>query len=179
MRLFLALDVNKPARTALTLLQEKMKRVGVPGGIYVPTDNFHVTLRFLGESNRIGEVALAMREGVRGIRPFQLTLSRYGTFGSNQGRTAIVHMGGNLEELRILHETMEAALFEEGFGCEKRPLKPHVTLARKTAPHDALFEELSASLPPVSITIDHVTLYESVRTKTGRMVYQPLRVQPL
>ena len=178
MRLFLALDVNKPARAALSALQQKMRALGVPGGTYVPADNFHITLRFLGESDRIGEAALAMREGVRGIRPFQLSLNRYGTFGSNQGRTAIVHLDGNLEELRILHESMEAALFEEGFGREKRPLKPHVTLARKTAPHDGLFSALDGALSPVPITIDHVTLYESVRTREGRMVYQPLRVQP-
>ena len=27
------------------------------------------------------------------------------------------------------------------------------------------------------MTIDHVTLYESVRTRDGRLIYQPLRVE--
>lgn len=177
MRLFLALDVNKPARAALTALEQKMPALGVSGGNYVPPGNFHITLRFLGETDRLGEAALAMREGVRGIRPFVLTLGRYGTFGSNQGRTAIVHLEGNLDELRVLHESMEAALADAGFGREKRALKPHVTLARKTAPHDALFPALNDALTPVPMTIDHVTLYESVRTRDGRLIYQPLRVE--
>ncbi len=171
MRLFIALDVNKQARAALFSLQQTMQKLGIEGS-YVPAGNFHVTLRFLGETDRLGEIGLALGELVRGIRPFSLKLVEYETFG---GGTAVVRAAGDGGELKRLYESAQAALFDAGFPLEKRPLAPHITLARRTAPHAEHMDALNAALAPAEFFVDHVTLYESVRNRQGAMEYRPLQ----
>ncbi|MGI6151520.1 MAG: RNA 2',3'-cyclic phosphodiesterase [Christensenellales bacterium] len=171
MRLFIALDVNKQARAALYVVQQTMQKLGI-AGTYVPPGNFHVTLRFLGETDRLGEIGLAMGEFVRGIRPFPLRLMEYKTFG---GRTAVVQCGGDGGELKRLFESAQAALFDAGFAKETRPLVPHITLARRTSPHAEHIDALNAALTSAEFFVDHVTLYESVRNKRGVMEYRPLQ----
>ncbi len=171
MRLFIALDVNKQARAALFSLQQTMQKLGIEGS-YVPAGNFHVTLRFLGETDRLGEIGLALGELVRGIRPFSLKLVEYETFGKG---TAVVRAAGDGGELKRLYESAQAALFDAGFPLEKRPLAPHITLARRTAPHAAHMDALNAALVPAEFPVGHVTLYESVRNRQGAMEYRPLQ----
>lgn len=171
MRLFIALDVNKQTRVSLCALQEKMQQLGVSGA-YVPPGNFHVTLRFLGETGRLGEIGLAMEEFTRGIRPFSLRLEQYETFG---GRTAVVRADGDGGELKCLYESAQAALFDAGFPLEKRALAPHITLARSVFPHAEHLAALNAALVKAVFPVDHVTLYESVRNRYGAMEYRPLQ----
>lgn len=171
MRLFIALDVNKQTRASLLALQQEMQKQGI-GGNYVPVGNFHVTLRFLGETDRIGEIALAMDGFVRGIRPFTLRLEDYRTFGAG---TAVVRCGGDGGELKNLFESAQAALADAGFPRETRPLVPHITLARKTSPHAERILALNEALQKTEFFVDHVTLYESVRNRHGVMEYRPLQ----
>jgi 2'-5' RNA ligase len=171
LRLFIALDVNKQTRAALYALQQTMQKLGIEGS-YVPVGNFHVTLRFLGETDRLGEIGLAMGEFVRGIRPFPLRLTDYKTFGAS---TAVVRCGGDGGELKRLFESAQAALSDAGFAKETRPLVPHITLARRTSPHAEHMDELNAALNRTDFFVDHVTLYESVRNRQGGMEYRPLQ----
>jgi len=168
MRLFLALDVNKQTRAALYAFEQQMKRAGITGN-YVPMANFHVTIHFFGETDRLGEIGLAMAEAVRGIKPFSLTLDSVGAFSN----TAVVRLGGELNELKALYESTEAALANVGFVREKRPLAPHITLSRRTAPLEAL-EGLKDKLAKTMFYVDQLVLYESTREKHG-MVYTPLQ----
>lgn len=171
LRLFIALDVNRQTRAALSALQQAMQRLGIEGN-YVPAGNFHVTLRFLGETDRLGEIGLAMDAFVRGIRPFQLRLEEYVTFGPS---TAVVRCGGDGGELRRLFESAQAALSDAGFPRESRPLIPHITLARRTTPHAGQVAALNEALQKAAFFVDHVTLYESVRNRYGVMEYRPLQ----
>ena len=169
MRLFMALDVNKQTRAALYALQNKMKALGIAGN-YVPMGNFHVTVRFLGESDRLGEIGMAMAEAVRGIRPFSLSLDRCDAFSN----TAVVRLGGETKEMKALYESVGAALAEVGFPSDKRPLLPHITLCRRAEPLKGLLEQLDQAMDRTLFFVDHMTLYESVRERAG-MVYRPLQ----
>ncbi len=171
MRLFLALDVNKQTRASLYSLQQTMQKLGIEGA-YVPVGNFHVTLRFLGETDRIGEIGLALVQLVRGIRPFTLRLAEYELFG---GRTAVVRADGDGGELKSLYESAQAALFDAGFPLEKRPPTPHITLARRITPHKEYVDAINAALIPAEFPVNHVTLYESVCGRSGAMEYHPLQ----
>ena len=78
-RLFTALEIPRDAALSLSLL-----RGGLPGARWVDVENYHLTLRFIGdvEGHVADEIANAL-DRVR--RPsFSLTLSGVGAFGSRK-----------------------------------------------------------------------------------------------
>ena len=74
MRLFIAIDLPRSFKAELARIQKEVKGISC-GGRFVPQDNFHITLHFIGESDDIAGAAAAMHEAVRGIRPLRCTLA--------------------------------------------------------------------------------------------------------
>ncbi len=177
MRLFIAIDLNGAMRrevgTVLSALRER-----ACGGRFEPLENTHVTLRFLGESNDLAGAVAAMHEACRGIHPFTLRLGSYGCFlkgnGSRgSGRTSYLNVEGDLDELGILHETLESALYDRGFSRDQKHFVPHITLGRNVEHDELVGLELADIKPVAEMTVTELTLFESTRIK-GRMVYTPL-----
>ncbi|HWR22382.1 MAG TPA: RNA 2',3'-cyclic phosphodiesterase [Feifaniaceae bacterium] len=182
MRLFIAIPVPPDVTRALTLAQNRLRTIA-DGGRYVPKENFHLTLHFIGESNDLTGAAAACDEAVRGIRPFLLRLCAYGSFVRGNSRTGYISLSGDLPELYRLHETLTAELASRGFplsGGHKR-LTPHITLARalpdiKDA--EALEALLADAKEGAAFTANRLVLFES-RNENGRMVYTPLHKSAL
>ncbi|MEL7603223.1 MAG: RNA 2',3'-cyclic phosphodiesterase [Bacillota bacterium] len=109
MRLFIAIPLPPDVRRELSAAQQRLMGV-CPEGRFVPSENFHITLHFIGESADMAGAALACDEAVRGIRPFVLRLSDYGSFARGRARTGYIGLSGDMDELYRLHETLTAAL---------------------------------------------------------------------
>lgn len=177
MRLFIAIPVPPDVTRALTLAQNRLKALA-GGGRFVPKENFHLTMHFIGESNDLTGAAAACDEAVRGIRPFLLRLSSYGSFVHGNSCTGYISLSGDLPELYRLHETLTAELSSRGFplsGGHKR-LTPHITLARALpdiADKAALQNILADAKEGIAFTANRLVLFES-RNEGGRMVYMPL-----
>ena len=177
MRLFIAIPVPPDVVRALTLAQNRLRAIA-NGGRFVPKDNFHLTMHFIGESNDLTGAAAACDEAVRGIRPFLLRLSSYGSFVHGNSRTGYVSLTGDLQELYRLHETLTAELASRGFplsGGHKR-LTPHITLARalpEIEDQAALETLLQDANEGIAFTATRLILFES-RNADGRMIYAPL-----
>ena len=125
MRLFVGLDLPWPLKARLTQIGG-----GVPGARWVPAENFHLTLRFIGEipPHRAEEVDLSLAT-LRG-RSFALTLAGVGTF-SKGGRDTQLWIGVDRNpQLEHLQAKIETALQRAGLPPERRRFAPHVTLAR-------------------------------------------------
>lgn len=174
MRLFIAIEVSNEMRKELTDIL-KATRERSCGGRFVPVENFHVTLHFIGESDDLLGAVNAMREACRDIRPFTLKLGRYGFFEkvSRCAKTALVEVEGDLEELNVLHETLESALADNGFSRDYKRYKPHITLGRNVEQDELVTEELRAYPLSSSMLVTGITLFESARVN-GRMLYSPL-----
>lgn len=174
MRLFIAIEISEAMRKELALLL-KAARERCCGGRFVPAENFHITMHFIGESDDLAGAVAAMHEACRGIRPFTLSLGSYGYFERNERclKTALVNVTGDLDELSVLHETLESALADNGFSREYKRFKPHITLGRNVEQDELVLEELKAIPLSGSVTVTGITLFESTRVK-GRMVYTPL-----
>ncbi|MBO4384537.1 MAG: RNA 2',3'-cyclic phosphodiesterase [Clostridia bacterium] len=175
MRLFIAIELSDGMRRELALVSRALKE-RASGGRFVPVDNMHITLRFLGETADLSGAVAAMREACRGIRPFDLKLGGYGYFektASGNHRVSLVTVKGDIGELSVLHETLEAALSDRGFPRDMKRYTPHVTLGRSVE-HDELSDAELKKIPLSSgTTVSGITLFESVRVG-GRMVYTPL-----
>lgn len=172
MRLFIAIELPKSFKAEVSRIQKQLKILSC-GGRFVPGDNFHITLHFIGESEDLAGAAAAMREAARGIRPFTLHLGKYASLERGSSRTSILEVKGELSELNALRESLESALADNGFSREAKGFTPHITLGR-TVEHDALAEaEMKALSPNASMMVFGITLFESTR-EAGRMVYRTL-----
>lgn len=123
-RLFTALDVPDSVREELYHLHQPL-----PGARWIDPAHYHITLRFAGDidQNRAHEFManLARVE----IDTFELVVSGLGAFGGNSPRAIWAGIAPNaaLDALARAHEKAARAA---GLAIEKRPFKPHVTLAR-------------------------------------------------
>ena len=173
MRLFIAIELPKSFKEALKTIQREVKQKSA-GGRFVDPEGFHLTLRFIGESNDLAGAAAAMREAVRGIRPFMLKLGEYGCFDRDTGATGYVSVTGELKELSILHEALRCAMYDNGFSRERGRFTPHITLGRNITHDEIALGELKA-LPNMNVTMNasSITLFESVRGERG-MIYNAL-----
>lgn len=125
MRLFVALDLPWSLKQQLSRLAG-----GLPGAKWIPPDNYHLTLRFIGEmpAHRAEEVDFALAS-LR-ARGFSLSLAGLGTF-SKSGRPTAIWVGVERNpQLDHLQNKIETALQRIGLERERRRFAPHVSLAR-------------------------------------------------
>jgi RNA 2',3'-cyclic 3'-phosphodiesterase len=159
MRLFVALDLPWELKEHLAMLAG-----GLPGARWIPPENHHLTLRFIGEvpGHRAEEIDMALA-ALRG-RGFSLTLSGLGTF-AKQGRTTALWVGVERNpQLDHLQTKVETALQRIGLEPERRRFAPHVTLARvDTVPEAKLAAYVQAHnlFRSQSVPVEHFTLFSS------------------
>lgn len=122
-RLFTAIEIPREVGLGLSML-----RGGLAGARWIDPENYHVTLRFIGDvDDAVGRDILHMLGEVR--RPaFDLALDGLDQFGGRRPRAvfAAVRAVPALIELQADHERLMQRL---GLGAE-RNFRPHVTLAR-------------------------------------------------
>ncbi len=170
MRLFLALDLPWPLKQRVSMLAG-----GVPGARWVPPENYHLTLRFIGETpkHRAEEIdasLFALR-----APGFPLTLSGIGTFAKG-GRTVSLWAGVERNpQLDHLQNKIETALQRAGVEPERRRFAPHVTLARlDNVPEAKLagFIQARNLFRAEPVAVEHFTLFSS-RLGKEQAVYTP------
>jgi RNA 2',3'-cyclic 3'-phosphodiesterase len=171
MRLFVALDLPASLRQQLALLTG-----GLPGARWVPAENHHLTLRFIGETP--GWQAEEIHHALEGLRApgFMLSLAGLGLF--EKGGRGIALWAGveRTPPLDHLHTKIEAALQRIGLEPERRRFAPHVTLARlDNVPQAKLATYLQAHglFRAAPVAIGHFTLFDSHRGK-DRAVYEAM-----
>src|SRR6266508_1435690 len=125
-RLFLAVPLTERARSQIVAALPPL-----PGRL-VPPQNWHFTLRFLGDTDPAmrDAVAAALRTAKLG-RQFSIRFSGLGAFPRPK-RARIIWLGvnGGASQLTALAETVESTVRHAGFPAEQRPFKPHLTLSR-------------------------------------------------
>ncbi len=175
MRLFIAIPLPKSFKKEIASVQRELRALSTAGR-FVPGENFHITLHFIGESENLSGAVHAMHEAARGIRPFHLHLAGYDSFQKGESRTAVLRVAGELEELNSLYESLQSALYEEGFSREHKRFVPHITLGRNVA-YDAACEEKLRALPMnASLQAQSLVLFESTRER-DRMLYTPIHTE--
>jgi RNA 2',3'-cyclic 3'-phosphodiesterase len=159
MRLFVALDLPWEVKEELSELS-----CNLPGARWVPEENFHLTLRFIGQANRLQaeeiDHALASLRG----RGFVFSLSGLGWFEKN-GRVNTLYAGVERNEhLARLQAKVETALHRIGLPPDRRRFTPHVALARMDMPMTPAltkFVQANNLYRSAPIRADNVTLFSS------------------
>jgi len=159
MRLFVALDLPRSLRERLSWMAG-----GLPGARWVAPENYHVTLRFIGELPgwRAEEVDTALA----GLRApgFTLQLAGIGTHEKGGKVNALWAGVERNPQLDHLQTKIETALQRAGLERERRRFVPHVTLARLDSIPEAKVaawvagHNLFRSDP---VPVEHFTLFSS------------------
>jgi 2'-5' RNA ligase len=126
-RLFTGLEI--PADLAMDL---GMMRGGISGARWIDVENYHMTLRFIGDID--DATALEVHSSLEQIRrrPFTVTLEALASFGGAKPR-AIVAKAAPATPLVELQAQQERLMRRIGIAPEPRKFTPHVTLARLRA----------------------------------------------
>ena len=165
MRLFVALDLPWEVRRQLS-----QTATPLPGARFLPPENYHVTLRFLGEmpAHRAEELDHTLA-ALRGKR-FTLQLGGVGVF-EKAGRPQTLYVGVERSpQLDHLQAKIETAVQRIAFEPERRRFTPHVSVARLDgAPPAKLVEWVQRHnlLRSAPIPVEHFTLFSSQLGKDG------------
>jgi 2'-5' RNA ligase len=123
-RLFTGLEIPADLATELSLL-----RGGLSGARWIDVENYHLTLRFIGDidDKTANDVASALDTIHRPA--LTVRLEELGSFGGDRPR-AIVAKAKPSQALVELQAEQERLMRRIGIPPEPRKFTPHVTLAR-------------------------------------------------
>ncbi|HEX5975145.1 MAG TPA: RNA 2',3'-cyclic phosphodiesterase [Rubrobacteraceae bacterium] len=138
-------------------------------------EKLHLTLKFLGNvaEEDLSGVEQAL-EQLRGRHePFAVETSDFGAFPSERkARILWAGIGEGSEHLRVVAKSVDDLLEPVGFGREKRPYVPHLTLGRSRG-RGAKLDDPNVSPPTLRFTVSGVNLVESV-PEGGGVTYSVL-----
>ena len=175
MRLFFCLELGEEVRQVLAEVARQC-RGSLGDGSWVPPENYHLTVRFLGEvqEERVPELLELGKNAAGEAQPFGVKLEVLGGFPQPKA-ARVLWVGPKAEppEFRELCRRVEEGLRSLGFPPEKKEPVAHVTLARFKNPKD-LRVLLARPLPPIpEAKIEGLTLMRSELRPEGAK-YTPL-----
>lgn len=144
-RVFLALMVSPGNKQRLGSIQALFRPV-LPSWHFIPVENFHVTLRFLGElpEEEIAGIDKLCRELAPTLAPFTLTWDSVDFFGPPKSARVLFAAAQASPELERLTQALQQIppLPER----ERREFTPHITLAKARSQLDAADIKLSTAI---------------------------------
>ncbi len=183
MRTFIAIELPREIKDALSNLQEKLKKSAADVK-WVEPQNIHLTLKFLGERDikSIEKITQILEEATRNKESYRARVSCIGAF-PNTSSPRIIWAGidkGDSETREIVKE-LEEEIAKIGIPKEERPYSSHVTIGRTRSPknRDSLIRDLKNlqdkfGLETLEFTVTKITLFKSVLTPRGP-IYEPLK----
>ncbi|HAB93205.1 MAG TPA: RNA 2',3'-cyclic phosphodiesterase [Lachnospiraceae bacterium] len=157
MRLFIAIQISAEMKKAVTGTMHELKKADVRGS-YVPAQNLHVTLAFVGETKDAAAIKAAMQ--TISWKPFSMAFSEMMALGNH----LCVGIKGN-QGLNKLARYVGAALDEAQVPYDRKKFVPHVTVIRNMG---GPWKKVSP--PKADMTVRKISLMKSEQ-KDGKRVY--------
>ncbi|HEY5565479.1 MAG TPA: RNA 2',3'-cyclic phosphodiesterase [Rhodothermia bacterium] len=133
MRAFLGLDVPESARRVLSGIRVKFKQTSVacPGLRWMNSENFHLTVRFLGdiEESEGDMLTSRLRGSLRAFGPVLLQVEGISWFPARHPTVLAAGLAPS-QRLQKLFDIVESEVVSAGFPAESRSSHPHITVAR-------------------------------------------------
>lgn len=162
-RSFLAINVGLDTVRNIEKTQLELKEKTDEAGIkisWVPPQNMHITMRFLG--NVTEPMIQAIKDNLEPITSktpqFQITCGKIGTFEKDH-KAKIIWIGVKNQngELEQFHNTISTLLENAGFKGETQPLSAHVTIGRiKGEDEDGAMEKLLSEYETKSFGVSKI-----------------------
>lgn len=134
LRLFIAIELPETIHAniahAMATLQKATPRHAIR---WVPPENLHLTLKFLGTTpeDQIENVGQALGKAIEGQPAFLVDIEGSGCFPDYR-RPRVIWLGlkDSSMQLSPLRNAVEALVAPLGFPTDVRPFSPHLTLGR-------------------------------------------------
>ena len=174
-RLFTAIEIPREIAERLAML-----RGGLPHSRWIDAENYHLTLRFIGDVDRITAEAAADALARVDRRPFDLRISGIEALGTRRPGSIVARIASAppLLELQAEHERL---LQRIGLPPEGRKYTPHITIARVghgSSRDIAEYLGLRGGLTAGPFHVDRFVLYSS-RDSVGGGPYMVEEAYPL
>jgi 2'-5' RNA ligase len=174
-RIFTGLEIPDDVAQSLAML-----RGGLPGARWIDPENYHLTLRFIGDVDDSVAHEVASLLGRVRRTPFELRFDSLSSFGGRRPRAVIAALAQTpaLMELQAEHERL---LQRIGLEPEGRKYTPHVTLARlrdTSSRQVADYLSTRALIAPLPFTVSRFVLFSS-RASLGGGPYLVEAAYPL
>ncbi len=175
MRLFLAVLLKEDIKDELSNVTARLKEASLQGD-FSPRENLHITLVFLGETNRLTDIRQVMDSITE--QAFPIEIEKLGSFRRGGGDIFWAGVKCNPALKRIQTE-LSNGLREKGFIFDEREYRPHLTLGRRvvTKP-DFDRKAFAQSMPEMKMQVGRVSLMKSER-RSERMVYTEIYAKQL
>ena len=163
-RLFAGLEI--PAEIGQTLSN---LRGGLPGARWVDPENYHVTLRFIGDIDGVAANEIASLLFRINRKPFEVAVQGLSSFGGKKPRAVVASVVPSRPLIELQAE-LERLMQRFGLDPEGRKFTPHVTLAwlRDASTRDvAEYLSLRGYFPTRKFVASHFALY-SANPAAGR-----------
>lgn len=171
MRLFTAVIFDENTKNSLYRMVERLRDTA--SGTFTERENLHLTVNFIGETDRLNEVEQAMDRAMdaAGVREFTLTTQGSGSFKRNEGD--IYWIGIEREDtLWRLQKELVYQFKKVGFrDIEDKEYKPHLTLGRRVIPGSGFDRKnFEAGVPKLRMNVERISLMKSERIR-GKLIY--------
>jgi 2'-5' RNA ligase len=179
-RAFFALPLGPGARNEIErTLTRFANESWAPGVRWVPPENLHITLRFLGdlEPGPLEAITREARHAVARAPRIECRLERITAFPRSSRARVIVASLAPKTALTGLAGDLERVARNAGLEADDHPFRPHVTLGRVRKP-PLRGVELEEPLSPCPFEPVHVALYRS-RLGRGGARYEALESFPI
>ena len=163
-RLFTGLEIPPDVGQSFSML-----RGGLPGARWIDAENYHLTLRFIGDVDDVVALEIASMLGKVRRGPFELRLDGLISFGGRKPRAVVASIAPAqpVVELQAEHERL---LQRVGLEPERRKYTPHVTLARlrdSTSLDVADYLSMRAAFRSMTFAVSRFVLFSSRATVGG------------
>jgi RNA 2',3'-cyclic 3'-phosphodiesterase len=174
-RLFTGIEIPPEIGQSLATL-----RGGLPGARWIDPENYHMTLRFIGDvDDTIAHEVVSLLARVR-RRSFELRVEDLKSFGGRAPRAVVATLGPTPAVVE-LHAEHERLMQRVGLEPEGRKYIPHVTLARlreSSSRQVADYLALRAPFRSAPFKVSRFVLF-SARTSVGGGPYVVEAAYPL
>jgi RNA 2',3'-cyclic 3'-phosphodiesterase len=185
MRLFVALEIPEPVRENLAAIRKNFSSIGSKIR-WVPSENLHVTLKFIGSvpPEKLEAIIDALRRVSLADR-IQLRIRGVGWLANAKTGVILFARVEDSKPLTALATAIDQQLQHLGFTPENRTFMPHLTLARASRDTPATSQTALRDLAEQrrqydfgSVTPEEFHLMESKTLPTGP-IYSKLQSFPL
>ncbi len=174
-RAFLAADIDEQCRQQLHNVIHELSRESHGAKInWVPAENLHLTLRFLGDlpSDQIKAMLPTIAQQTKHVLPFTLQFGKLDLLPHRHPHYYAVTIILNTE-LAALETALNSALSKFNIEPDKRPFFPHLTLGRIKKTNKPLPGGQNINMPDMA-QVNSFGLYQSTLSSSGA-IYTPIQ----
>lgn len=169
MRAFIALNIPIALEEDAVAIARQLK--ASVKGKYVPRENYHVTIAFLGDASErdIVEAMAVLDDVASRFSDVELLADGLGKFGRDRDATLWLGFEQN-PELMELAGAVREGLEASHVDFDGKSFLPHLTLARRAVLPNGMLPSL---IFPAPVRAGELTLFKSTLTRDGA-VYDPI-----